>query len=64
MAAMGGAGGGQSLAFGDINIMVPEGTSPENANDIAQMIVPMIGAEVRRILTMESRPRGMLNSGA
>lgn len=50
-----------SILFGDINISVPEGTSPENAAAIGQAVKASVQQAVDERLGYHMRNRGMLN---
>lgn len=54
-------GGAGSITFGDINISVPEGTSAENAKDVASQVKGMLGPLVDERLRYHTQRRGMLN---
>ena len=54
------AGGGGNIAFGDINISVPEGTTPENASAIGAAVKSSMIQVIDERLNYQMRGRGIL----
>lgn len=61
VASSGGGGGG--VSFGDINISVPQGTSPDNAAAIGMAVKSSMMQVIDERLAYQMRSRGLLNSG-
>jgi lambda family phage tail tape measure protein len=60
----GGAAGGTSISFGDINITVPEGTSPSDAGAIARAVKDSMIQVADERMMYHMRQRGYLNNAA